>query len=155
MNGLRISEALGADIVDLDSDRGHRTLRIVRKGGKHVTIPLAPRTGRALDLYIGERAVGPIFLGLDGQRMDRYAADRTVKRLARRAGITKRISPHSLRHSFITAALDAGVPLRDVQEAASHADPRTTMRYDRARHSLDRHATYIVAAFVAGASRSA
>ena len=48
------------------------------------------------------------------------------------------------------AALDAGVPLRDVQEAASHADPRTTMRYDRRRQSLDRHATYIVAAFVAG-----
>ena len=45
MNGLRISEALGADIDDLDMDRGHRTLRIVRKGGKHVTIPLAPRTG--------------------------------------------------------------------------------------------------------------
>jgi len=72
------------------------------------------------------------FLGANGARMNRYAADRTVKRLARRAGITKRISPHSLRHSFITAALDAGVPLRDVQEAASHADPRTTMRYDRA-----------------------
>jgi len=86
--------------------------------------------------------------------MDRYAADRTVKRLARRAGITKRISLHSLRHSFITAALGAGVPLRDVQEAASHADPRTTMRYDRAHHSLDRHATYIVAALVAGASRT-
>jgi hypothetical protein len=51
------------------------------------------------------------------------------------------------------AALDAGVPLRDVQEAASHADPRTTMRYDRARVSLDRHATYIVATFLAGASR--
>ena len=78
---------------------------------------------------------------VNGARMDRHAADRTVKRLARRAGITKRISPHSLRHSFITAALDAGVPLRDVQDAASHADPRTTMRYDRARHSLDRHAT--------------
>jgi site-specific recombinase XerD len=85
--------------------------------------------------------------------MDRCAADRTVKRLARRAGIAKRISPHSLRHSFITAALDAGVSLRDVQEAASHADPRTAMRYDRARQSLDRHATYVVAAFVAGAAR--
>ena len=57
------------------------------------------------------------------------------------------------RHAFITAALDAGVPLRDVQEAASHADPRTTMRYDRARGSLDRRATYIVAAYVAGAAR--
>ena len=57
------------------------------------------------------------------------------------------------RHAFITAALDAGVPLRDVQEAASHADPRTTMRYDRACGSLDRHATYIVAAYLAGAAR--
>ena len=46
-----------------------------------------------------------------------------------------------------------GVPLRDVQEAASHADPRTTMRYDRARTSLDRHATYIVATYIAGAAR--
>jgi integrase/recombinase XerD len=126
MNGLRIAEALGADIDSLDMDRGHRTLRIVRKGGKHVTIPLAPRAGRALDLYIDQRISGPIFLGANGARMDRYAADRTVKRLARRAGISKRISPHSLRHSFITAALDAGVPLRDVQEAASHADPRKT-----------------------------
>ena len=86
--------------------------------------------------------------------MDRYAADRTVKRLARRAGITKRISRHGLRHSFITCALDAGVALRDVQDAPSHADPRTTMRYDRGRGSLDRPATYIVATFLAGASRS-
>ena len=59
MNGLRISETLGADIDDLDVDRGHRTLRVVLKGGKHVTIPLAPRTARALDLYNGERATGP------------------------------------------------------------------------------------------------
>ena len=76
-------------------------------------------------------------------------------RSARRdaAGITKIVGPHTLRHAFITARLDAGVPLRDVQEAASHADPRTTIRYDRGRASLDRHATYIVAAFVAGAAR--
>jgi site-specific recombinase XerC len=59
----------------------------------------------------------------------------------------RHVSPHTLRHAFITAALDAGVPLRGVQDAASHADPRTTMRYDRARTSLYRHATYIVAAF--------
>ena len=45
------------------------------------------------------------------------------------------------------------MPLRDVQEAASHADPRTTIRYDRARGSLDRHATYIVAAYIVGAVR--
>ncbi len=75
-----------------------------------------------------------------------------VNRLVKRARIDKRISPHSLRHSFVTAAFDAGVPLRDVQEAASHADPRTTRRYDRARRSLDRHATYIVSTFIAGAT---
>jgi len=54
---------------------------------------------------------------------------------------------------LLSTSLDAGVPLRDVQDAASHADPRTTIRYDRARGSLDRHATYIVAVYVAGAAR--
>lgn len=154
LNGLRISEALGADIENLEYQRGHRTLFVHRKGHKTATIPLAPRTATSLDLYIADRTTGPIFLNADGtRRLDRHAAARIVRRLAKAAGIDKRISPHSLRHSFITAALDAGVPLRDVQEAASHADPRTTMRYDRGRGSLDRHATYIVATFVAGASR--
>jgi integrase/recombinase XerD len=92
-------------------------------------------------------------LALNGLRLDRHGAARIVLRVACRAGITKPVGPHTLRHAFITAALDAGVPLRDVQEAASHADPRTTMRYDRARGSLDRHATYVVAAFIAGAAR--
>ena len=154
LNGLRVSEALNSDIEDLGLERGHRTLTITRKGGKVVTIPLAPRTARAIDLYVGERSEGPVFVNREGtRRLDRHAATRIVKRLAKHSGIDKRISPHSLRHSFITAALDAGVALRDVQEAASHADPRTTMRYDRARQSLDRHATYIVSTFVAGASR--
>ena len=109
LNGLRISEALrrrGRPRLRA----GAPTLKILRKGGKRAIIPLAPRTSRVLDLYLDERTTGPIFLGAKGRRMDRYAADRMVKRLARRAGITKRISPHSLRHSFITAALDAGVP---------------------------------------------
>jgi len=118
-----------------------------------VTIPLAPRTARAIDLAVGERTDGPLFLTADGRRLDRHGAARIVRRITHRAGIAKNVSPHTLRHAFITAALDAGVPLRDVQEAASHADPRTTMRYDRARTSLDRHATYIVATYVAGAAR--
>jgi integrase/recombinase XerD len=133
---LLVSEAAGADIEALSIERGHRTLVITRKGGRVVTSPLAPRTARALDLAIGERTEGPIFLAPDGRRVDRHGAGRIVRRIARRAGITKPVGPHTLRHAFITAALDAGVPLRDVQEAASHADPRTTMRYDRARTSL-------------------
>ena len=153
LNGLRVSEATSADIEHLGLERGHRTLVITRKGGKVVTIPLAPRTARAIDLATGERTEGPLFLTADGKRLDRHGAARIVRRVTRRAGIAKHVSSHTLRHAFITAALDAGVPLRDVQEAASHADPRTTMRYDRARTSLDRHATYIVAAFIAGAAR--
>ncbi len=153
LNGLRASEATGADIESLGTERGHRTLAITRKGGKKAVIPLAPRTARAIDLAIGERCDGPIFITSSGERLDRHSAGRLVRRVARRAGLAKKIGPHTLRHAFITAALDAGVPLRDVQEAASHADPRTTMRYDRARVSLDRHATYIVAAYIAGAAR--
>jgi len=153
LNGLRVSEATGADIEALGPEGGHRTLVIARKGGKIVTIPLAPRTARAIDLAVGERCEGPVFLTADGRRLDRHGAGRIMRRIASRAGIAKKVGPHTLRHAFITAALDAGVPLRDVQEAASHADPRTTMRYDRARTSLDRHATYIVAAYLAGAAR--
>jgi integrase/recombinase XerD len=153
LNGLRVSEATGADIEHLGLERGNRALVVTRKGGKVVTIPLAPRTARAIDLAVGERDGGPLFLAADGRRLDRHGAARVVRRVTHRAGITKKVGPHTLRHAFITAALDAGVPLRDVQEAASHADPRTTMRYDRARTSLDRHATYIVATYIAGAAR--
>jgi integrase len=76
-----------------------------------------------IDLAISERSEGPVFLAPNGHRLDRHGAGRIVRRVARRAGITKPAGPHTLRHAFITAALDAGVSLRDVQEAASHADP--------------------------------
>ena len=153
LNGLRVSEATGADIEHLGLERGHRTLTITRLGGKVVTIPLAPRTARAIDLAVGERTDGPVFLAADGRRLDRHGAGRIVRRTPAAPGSPRPSRPHTLRHAFITAALDAGVPLRGVQEAASHADPRTTMQYDRARGSLDRHATYIVAAYIAGAAR--
>jgi integrase/recombinase XerD len=153
LNGLRVCEAAGAGIEHLGLERGHRALTITRKGGKVITISLAPRTARAIGLATAERTDGPVFLAHDGRRLDRHGAGRVVRKVARRAGISKTATPRTLRHAFITAALDAGVPLRDVQEAASHADPRTTMPPERARGSLDRHATYIVAAHVAGAAR--
>lgn len=82
---------------------------------------------RAVDLAIGERYEGTILYANDGGPLNRHAAARIVRRIGKAAGINKKIGPHTLRHGFITAALDAGVPLRDVQEAASHADSRTTM----------------------------
>jgi integrase-like protein len=109
LNGLRVSEATGGDIEHLGPEHGHRTLTITRKGGKVVTIPLAPRTARAIGLAIGERTEGPVFLAADGSRLDQHAAGRIVRRTARRAGIAKLITPHTLRHAFITAAQGHGV----------------------------------------------
>jgi len=103
LNGLRVSEVTGADIQALGVERGHQILMIMRNGGKVVTIPLALRTARAIDLAIGERCEGPIFLSSDGRRLDRHGAGRIVRRVARRAGITKPVGPHTLRHAFITA----------------------------------------------------
>jgi len=150
--GLRVGEACAIDIENLDASRGQRTVTVLGKGHKLALMPLPPRVARAIDQAANERLHGPLFLLRSGRRMDRHGATRIVRRLAKRAGITKHISPHSLRHSFITAALDAGVPLRDVQIAARHADARTTTRYDRARENLDLHASYIVTAFIAAAA---
>jgi len=147
LNGLRVSEACGANIEDLDFERRHRTLQIVGKGNKPAGIPLVPRTARTLDLAIRERTDGPILQRHDGHRLDSRTTYRWIRAIGRRAGL-ERIHPHMLRAAFIMAALDAGVPLRDVQIAARHADPRTTTRYDRRRQNYDRHAAYAVVAFV-------
>jgi len=150
MLGLRIFEASGADIADLGEEHGHRVLRVCGKGTKVVLVPLPPAVGRAIDQATGSRTRGPILLNRRGTRMDRHAATRRLHQLADTAGIqVARAHPHMLRHTFVTTMLDAGVDLRDVQIAARHADPRTTMRYDRGRQNLDRHPNYILAAFMA------
>ncbi len=150
LNGLRVSEALGADVADLTTERGHRVVKIRRKGGKTATVPLAPRTAQAVDDYIGERDTGPLFVTRTGARWHRSEAWRTLRRLATVAVPEKAetLHPHDLRHAFVTLSLDAGASLRDVQDAAGHADPRTTRRYDRARHNLDKHPTYALAGLV-------
>lgn len=148
--GLRIFEACGADIGDLSETHGHRVLRVTGKGGKVVLTPLPPAVQRAIERAVAGRDTGPILRTSRGTRMDRHAATRRLHHLADHAVITTaRMHPHMLRHTFVTTMLDAGVDLRDVQIAARHADPRTTMRYDRARNNLDRHPNYILAAFMA------
>ncbi len=79
-----------------------------------------------------------------GQPIDRRGGYRVVARVAKAAGIPRHISPHSLRHAAITNALDAGVPLRDAQILARHADPRTTEHDDRARSNLDRQGVHFL-----------
>ncbi|MET0415709.1 MAG: tyrosine-type recombinase/integrase [Actinoplanes sp.] len=148
--GLRVGEVVGLDLGDVGWERGHRTVRFVGKGGKPRRRVLTPSAAAALDDYLRERGSheGPLFVTSSGGRVDRHAVFRLVRRLAGEAGIAgaERLSPHSLRHAFATAARDEGVPLEDVQDAMGHADPRTTRRYDRDRHNLDRDPAYTIAA---------
>jgi integrase/recombinase XerD len=148
-NALRVSEVCACDVADLETERGYRVLRVLGKGGKRATIPLMAGTVEMLDLYLAGRTSGPLVLDADGRRLDRHDVARIVTRLAHRAGITKRLSPHSLRHTAITGALDANVPLRDVQDLARHADPKTTRRYDRAKNNLERNAAHQLAGWFA------
>jgi integrase/recombinase XerD len=148
--GLRIFEATAANITDMGEEHGHRVLRVVGKGTKVVLVPLHPAVGRAIDQAVAGRNYGPILRNTRARRMDRHTATRRLQHLADSASVAMPgRHPHMLRHTYVTTMLDAGVDLRDVQIAARHADPRTTMRYDRARKNLDRHANYILAAYMA------
>jgi site-specific recombinase XerD len=154
--GLRVGELVGLDVDDLGYERGHRSIRFVGKGGAHRRRALTPAGTAAIESYLLHRAAaqgvaveqlaGPLFVTATGGRLDRHAVFRLIRRLATTAGIAAaaKLSPHSLRHAFATAARDEGVPLEDVQDAMGHADPRTTRRYDRDRHNLDRDPSYAI-----------
>lgn len=160
-NGLRVDELCQADITDLGHDRGHRTLTVIRKGDRPARVPLAASTGSALDAYLADRAAagdvavdqlaGPLLATTTGGRLTQGELWRLIRRLAQAAGIDSwsALSPHSLRHTAITAALDAGAGLRDVQDFAGHRDARVTRRYDHSRDNLDRNPTYTIAAWFA------
>lgn len=152
INALRASEAAAVRIEDYaDTLRGHRVLHLVGKGNKPATMPVTVPVLRVLEACRGQRVSGPLVLRpVSGKPIDRRDVYRMVARIATAAGIPRHISPHSLRHAAITNALDAGVPLRDAQILARHADPRTTEHYDRARGNLDRHGVHFLTAYVAG-----
>ena len=152
INALRASEAAAVRIEDYaETLRGHRVLHLVGKGSKPATMPLTVPVLRILEACRGQRTEGPLVLRpLSGKPIDRRDVYRMVRRIATGARIPRHVSPHSLRHAAITNALDAGVPLRDAQILARHADPRTTEHYDRARGNLDRHGVHFLTAYVAG-----
>ena len=113
-----------------------------------------PWEPRAAFTAIAESYAGGQPLQADSDQFESFGTGSADRPAGRPPGADHQASraPHIASRVY-TAALDAEVPLRDVQEARSHAECRTTMRYDRARTSLDRHATYIVAPYVAGAAR--
>lgn len=127
---------------------GSTTITLTVKGGERVTDKLAPMTAYAVQQAIGTRTSGPILLNRYGNRMTGDNARHIVARLARQVGITRRITPHSFRHSLVTSLRDEGLPDRDIMVATHHRDPRMIDFYDRGRGNLMRHPTDRAAARV-------
>lgn len=167
--GARVSEALAADVADIGESRGHRVITVTRKGGKRQDLVIPAPAVERLDAYLASRSdidrrpalrgdgsaapERPLFATSSGRHMLPDDVRRLLAGLGRRAefgeDLIRRLGPHVMRHGFATLALDAGVPLRDVQDAMGHADPRTTRRYDRSRHNLDRSPGLALAGYLA------
>lgn len=158
LNGLRVSEALAVDLDAITSEASHRVVKVTGKGGKVRTVPLSPRTVRAIERATEGRESGPVLTNRRGDRLGRRGAARIVEAIAAAAGLveadgrTKRITPHSCRHAFVTLSLAAGQPLHRVQDDAGHASPVTTQRYNRQRDRLDNASTYVLSARLGGTS---
>jgi len=150
LTGLRVSEALGLDLDAVEDVRGHRTFLVRGKGGREGRVPIPAPVVEALEelARAEERTTGPVFRTRTGARLGRREAHRLLRTLGTRAELPRAVSPHMLRVSAITGALEAGAPLHRVQELARHSDPKTTQRYNRARGQLDGHAAYALAGWL-------
>ncbi len=137
--GARISEAVGLDVDDLDTVDGTVLLR--GKGGKERLVPVGSYALEAVSAYLvrgrphlaaatsGQAPAGAMFLNSRGGRLSRQSAWAVLTKAAERAGVTKDVSPHTLRHSFATHLLDGGADVRVVQELLGHASVTTTQVY--------------------------
>jgi integrase/recombinase XerD len=132
-SGLRVSEVCTLNLYDIKE----QSIRVVGKGSKERVIPIAKVAVKAVDEYILKDHRGhikdkqgePLFLTVSRKRIDRVTIWARVKYYAKIIGLTKTISPHSLRHSFATHLLNHGADLRVIQELLGHADIATTDRY--------------------------
>jgi len=128
-SGLRVSELSGLDLDALD--RPDRSVRVLGKGRKERIVPYGEHAARALDTWLGVRGEqpGPLFTNPRGRRLTVRSIYTVVRRAARVAGITRPVSPHTLRHTFATHLLDNGADLRMIQELLGHSRLSTTQRY--------------------------
>jgi integrase/recombinase XerD len=134
--GARISEAVGLDVDDLDLVDGTALLR--GKGGKERLVPVGSFARQAVDEYLvrgrpelgtGGSGTPALFLNARGGRLSRQSAWAVLAKAADRAGVTRDVSPHTLRHSFATHLIDGGADVRVVQELLGHASVTTTQVY--------------------------
>jgi integrase/recombinase XerD len=134
--GARISEAVGLDVDDIDTEA--RSVLLHGKGGKQRLVPVGRPAVAALDAYLVRgrpelarrgRGTAAIFLNARGGRLSRQSAWQVLQEAAERAGITAGVSPHMMRHSFATHLLEGGADVRVVQELLGHASVTTTQIY--------------------------
>jgi site-specific recombinase XerD len=142
--GIRVSELVTADAADLDTERGHRTLKIRRKGGFDSDVVLPAPAAHAVDVYLAGRARGPLIATGSGRPMRRQDVNVLLDSLARAANIGH-THAHRLRHTFAVDAKESGVPIERIQAAMDHADPRTTGRYAGRLESLETAPGYALA----------
>lgn len=133
--GLRISELVGLDVDDVDLEGG--AVRVLGKGGKERDVPLGRYASEAIAAYVrrarpglaSARTRSALFLNQRGGRLTRQGCSKILAAHARRAGIARRVTPHTLRHSFATHLLEGGADVRVVQELLGHASVATTQVY--------------------------
>jgi len=133
--GMRVSELVGTTLADVQFDQG--LVRVLGKGMKERIVPVGRRALGAVALYAREirprldrgRGRNRLFLNARGTPLSRVGAWGIIRQAATRAGLTKRVTPHTLRHTFATHLLEGGADLRAVQEMLGHADLSTTQLY--------------------------
>jgi len=135
--GARVSEVAGVELKDVLFDEG--LVRLFGKGRKERIVPIGRRAIGAVAMYVRETrprierggGKGRLFLNARGTPISRVGLWGIVKRYARASGITKRVTPHTFRHTFATHLLEGGADLRAVQEMLGHADLATTQLYTK------------------------
>jgi len=130
-SGLRVGELVGLNLNHLDLDLG--IVKVMGKGRKERIVPMGEKAVDALKAYLDERGViseeAPFFINPKGERLTARSVGRLIKKYTRSSGIFRKVSPHSLRHTFATHLLDAGADIREIQEMLGHASLSTTQRY--------------------------
>jgi integrase len=141
----RVSEMCALDLSQRVVRPGRVSLDLTRKGGKERILPLPAVVAGLLELHVGDRPGGPLLADAEGRPVDRFAVDRMLTRLGRRAGVLpgRDVTPHVMRASRITHMIDAGEPLAEIQAFADHADPATTIGYFTRRKASERNARLV------------
>ena len=128
-SGLRVAECCGLDLEDVD--RRHGSVRVMGKGSKERVVPVGEIALKALEAYLDRRGGGhgPLFRNARGTRLSTRSVHSIVRRRARAAGLARRVTPHTFRHTFATHLLGEGADLRFIQELLGHSRLSTTQRY--------------------------